>query len=171
VHDGDVRFRSEITVLEAATFARWPRPPGRGVVSRLVRWSGTRGHPADQPVRHPTGTAASTRSGAGPAAAGLNAHAGQLSNPRRQVLGKLRRARLISLRDNIVDMHPLTRRHFRSSLRNSFPDAWRVGNAALYEFWARAPTSRPRSRRWSPCSWRYGTAARRVSHRGAARRV
>jgi len=139
VFGGDVRRRGEVGTLEEdvrlggharrvmASYEKWF---GDGPELDVLRMLGLFNRPADKDaiaaLRAPPVVSALTD-----ALHGLNEHQWQ------QVLGKLRRAKLLAERTpgqpDTLDAHPLVREHFGQQLKRERPDAWRDGNNRLYE--------------------------------------
>ena len=144
VFNGDVRRRREIDALTAdaqhggharrvmASYEKWL---GDGPELAILRLLGLFDRPADAP------SIAALR--AAPAIPGLTDALQPLSEPQwQQTQAKLRRIRLLAERpaqvfhqnENELDAHPLVREHFRRWLQQTEPDAWRAGNARLYDY-------------------------------------
>jgi tetratricopeptide (TPR) repeat protein len=73
-----------------------------------------------------------------PPISGLTDYLQKLSKRKwQQVLGRLRRAKLLAESDsdhpNVLDTHPLVREYFGEQLKKKQPEAWREGNERLYE--------------------------------------
>jgi nucleoside phosphorylase len=139
VYGGDVRRRSEVGPLEGelrqggharrviVSYERWL---GQGPGLAILRLLGL----FDRPAKGDEIGALRAE----PPIAGLTDALQDLSERDwRLALAKLRRARLLAERDpaqpDALDAHPLVREHFGAQLRQEHPEAWREGNARLYE--------------------------------------
>jgi tetratricopeptide (TPR) repeat protein len=139
VYAGDVRRRSEVSLLEAdaeqggharrvmVSYERWF---GNGPELAVLRLLGLFDRPADAQA------VAAIR--ARPAISGLTDTLQGLTDSQwHWILARLRRARLIAESDpnqpETLDAHPLVREYFGQQLREKYPATWREGNKRLYD--------------------------------------
>jgi serine/threonine protein kinase len=139
-HNGDIRCRKEIRlghdkrqgfharqVMES--YQNWL---GEGAALSILRMLGLFDRPADEKALEALLKP--------PAIRGLTEPLFNL-NPAewREILGRLRRARLLAAEDphnpGHLDTHPLVREYFGEQLQNQQPEAWKECNRRLYEYY------------------------------------
>lgn len=143
VFDGDIARRSDVGPLQTdmrfggharrvmESYEAWF---GNGPETALLRTLGLFDRPAS-----PEAIADICRK---PAIKGLTDDLVNLANPQyRQLLARLRRARLLSVPDperpDFIDTHPLIREHFRQKVQDETPAAWREANSRLFDHYCR----------------------------------
>jgi tetratricopeptide (TPR) repeat protein len=138
-HEGDISSRSKISSLqEDINYGRH----ARRIMESYEKWLGEGPELSvlrllglfDRPVDSQSLAALC----APPPISGLTDHLQKLSKRKwQQVLGRLRRAKLLAESDsdqpNDLDTHPLVREYFGEQLKKEQPLAWREGNERLYE--------------------------------------
>jgi predicted ATPase len=149
VFDGDITRRHEIGPLETDV-----RHGGhaRRVMESYEEWFGEGPEVAllnvmglfDRPAA-PAAIAAIRRK---PVIPGLTEPISKLAKPQwRQLLSRLRRARLLAVPDpgrpEHLDTHPLIREHFGQKLEEENPDAWQEANSRLFEYYSNVAKQRP----------------------------
>jgi len=149
VFDGDITRRGDIGPLQTdmrfggharrvmESYEEWF---GDGPETALLRTLGLFDRPAS-----PEAMAAICLK---PAIAGLTEGLVDLAKPQyRQLLARLRRARLLSIPDperpDFIDTHPLIREHFRQRLLERQPAAWREANSRLFDHYSKIATEFP----------------------------
>lgn len=139
VYDGDVSRRVEVKGLEEdarlgrhaqrvmASYEKWL---GEGPELAALRMIGLFNRPADKEAMNALRAA--------PVIKGLTETIRPLTEHKwKQVLAKLRRARLLSEpgqnHPDTLDTHPLIREHFGQQLKREHPNAWKAANYRLYK--------------------------------------
>lgn len=149
VCSGDVGRRREVSLLEqdeeqhghaARIMAAYERELGEGSELAVLHILGLFDRPADAELVNVLR--------APPVISGLTDSLSALPDRRwRQVLARLRRARLLAesdpQRSDALDAHPLVREHYGRQLRQQCPNAWREGNNRLYEHLKRTSKELP----------------------------
>lgn len=149
VFDGDISRRHGIGPLEAdvrhggharrvmESYEQWF---GEGPEVALLRVLGLFDRPAS-----PAAVMAIRRLPVIPA---LTESLGKLTTPEwRQLLARLRRARLLAVPDperpDYIDTHPLIREHFGQKLQDDGAEGWREANSRLFEYYSQEAKERP----------------------------